>query len=117
MALTKDPDAVLDYVFDWTAWLDTGETIVSHDASVELGDVVIDSTNPSTEMVAVWVSGGTLGTNAEVRCRITTSEGRTDDRTIVLLIREVFAVEEEATASASTVQIPDFAIQSRFAKR
>lgn len=93
MALTKDPDAVLDYAFDWSAWLEDGETIDTHDASVEAGDAVIDSTSQSADTVVVWVSGGTIETNVEIRCRVTTTDGRIDDRTIVLLIREVFAVD------------------------
>ena len=44
MALTKDPDAVLDYTFDWSAWLADGETILTHAAVIEAGDAVIDST-------------------------------------------------------------------------
>lgn len=83
-----DPDAVLDYPFDWSAWLDDGETIVSHDVEVETGDAVLDSTVATTTAVVAWVSGGTVNTYAQVRCRITTSEGRTDDRTITLSVRE-----------------------------
>ncbi len=93
MALTKDPDAVLDYAFDWSAWLADGETIATHDASIEAGDAVIDSTSQTTDTVVVWLSGGTLDTNVELRCRVTTSEGRIDDRTIVVLIRETFAID------------------------
>lgn len=93
MALTKDPDAVLDYVFDWSAWLADGETILTHQVTVEAGDAVIDSTSQTTDTVVAWLSGGTLGTDVELRCRVTTTEGRIDDRTIVVLIREVFAVD------------------------
>lgn len=93
MALTKDPDAVLDYTFDWSAWLADGETILTHLATIESGDAVIDSTSQTGTTVVVWLSGGTLGTNVELRCRVTTTESRTDDRTIVVLIREVFAVD------------------------
>ena len=93
MALTKDPDAVLDYTFDWSAWLDDGETILTYNVSIEAGDAVIDSTSSTPTVVVVWLSGGTLGTNVELRCRTTTTEGRIDDRTIIVLIREVFAVD------------------------
>lgn len=93
MALTKDPDAVLDYAFDWSAWLADGETILTYSAAIESGDAVIDSTSQTPNTVIVWLSGGTIDTNVELRCQVTTSEGRTDDRTIVILIREVFAVD------------------------
>ncbi len=44
-------------------------------------------TDTSTSVTA-WISGGTAGTDAEVRCRITTSDSRTDDRTLLLKVRE-----------------------------
>ncbi len=93
MALKKDPDAVLDYVFDWSIWLAEGETIVTATVEVVSGDVVVDSVSFTDEAVTAWLSGGTLDTDAELRCRVTTSEDRTDDRTAVVLIRESFATE------------------------
>jgi hypothetical protein len=93
MALTKDPDSVLDYAFDWSPWLEDGETILTHQAMIEEGDVVIDSTAQTTTTVVVWLSGGTLGTNAKLRCRVNTTDGRQDDQIITLLIREVIAVD------------------------
>lgn len=87
---TKDPDAVLDYVFDWTLWLD-GDTIDTATATVDDDSdtpVVVDSTSNDSTTVTVFLSAGTAGTSAEVTCRITTSEGRTDDRTIRIRVRE-----------------------------
>lgn len=89
MALVKDPDAVLDYAFDWSAWLLDGETLLTHNATIESGDAVIDSSTQNNTTVVVWLSGGTIDTNVELRCRVTTNQGRTDDRSIILLIREV----------------------------
>jgi hypothetical protein len=43
MALTKDPDAVLDYVFDWSSWLAEGETITAAEVTAVSGDAVVDS--------------------------------------------------------------------------
>lgn len=83
-----DPNAVLDYVVDWTDWLDDGETIASHDIEVETGDVVLDSDSVVGAKTVAWVSGGTTGTSATVRHRVTTSAGRVDDRTITLSVRE-----------------------------
>ena len=33
----KDPDAVLDYGFDWSAWLEAGDTIVTSEWIVPEG--------------------------------------------------------------------------------
>ena len=77
----KDPSAVLDYVFDWTEWLATGETITDHTITADTG-ITVDSSTESGGKVTVWLSGGTAGENYKVACLITTSAGRTDERTI-----------------------------------
>jgi len=94
MAFLKDPDAVLDYVFDWKAatnqptvsgltdWLASGETISSHvitaDEGIDVDSSALSDTNTS---VTVWLSGGTVGAVYEVACKIVTSASRTDERT------------------------------------
>jgi hypothetical protein len=82
-----DPDAVLDYAVDWASWLPDGDSITSHNVAVESGDVVLDSDNLAGTVVTAWISGGTGGTEATVRFRVTTAQGRTDDRTIYLKVR------------------------------
>ena len=77
----KDPSAVLDYVFDWTGWLATGETITDHMITADTG-ITVDSWTEDDGKVTVWLSGGTAGINYKVACLITTTEGRTDERTI-----------------------------------
>lgn len=77
----KDPSAVLDYVFDWNEWLATGETITDHTITADTG-ITVDSSTESGGKVTVWLSGGTAGENYKVACLITTSAGRTDERTI-----------------------------------
>ena len=94
----KDPDAVLDYKFDWKAktngngdtdWLDSDETISTKTVTVDDGitkdsDALAD-TNTS---VAVWLSSGTAGVDYEIACEIVTSASRTDERTIKIQVRE-----------------------------
>lgn len=77
----KDPSAVLDYVFDWSDWLATGEVISSHVITVDTG-LTKDSSSEASGVVTVWLSGGTAGENYKVACLVTTSAGRTDERTI-----------------------------------
>ena len=83
----KDPSAVLDYVFDWTEWLATGETITDHTITADTG-ITVDSSTEDTGKVTVWLSGGTAGINYKVACLITTSAGRTDERTIWIKVVE-----------------------------
>ncbi len=91
----KDPSAVLDYVFDWTEWLATVETIA---VDSETGEklititadtgITVDSWTEDDGKVTVWLSGGTAGQNYKVACKITTSAGRTDERTLWIRVVE-----------------------------
>ena len=97
----KDPDAVLDYKFDWAAdtngsadldatdWLADGETISSHTIIAEAGITVDSSSLTDTNTsVTVWLSGGTAGEHYLVTCRIVTSDSHTDDRTIKFSVKQ-----------------------------
>lgn len=93
--IEKDPDAVLDYPFDWSAWLalNNGDQIAGAvfevDPSLSIVDQAFDATTAT-----VWLSGGTkpaAGPNKlRVTCRITTTNSppRIDDRSIFLRIVE-----------------------------
>ena len=83
----KDPSAVLDWAFDWTDWLATSETIANHTITADTG-IVVDSSTENAGIVTVWLSGGTAGINYKVACKITTSAGRTDERTIWIKVVE-----------------------------
>jgi hypothetical protein len=83
----KDPNAVLDYQWDWSSWLDEGETITTATVTAPDG-ITVDSQANTTTTVTAWLSGGSLSASYPVTCRVVTSDGRTDDRTISLYIRE-----------------------------
>lgn len=84
----KDPQAVLDYQWDWSAWLGDGETIASHQVIVPTG-LTLDSSAATDSAVTAWLSGGeVIGRSYAVSCRITTTAGRTDARSIYINIQE-----------------------------
>lgn len=89
--IDKDPDAVLDYPFDWSDYLaPIADTIVSAVFVVDGtpgGLVVVSSSNDATSATAI-VSGGVLGQRERLTCRITTAGGRVDDRSVYLRIKE-----------------------------
>jgi hypothetical protein len=85
---TKDPDATLDYVISWSSWLPTGDTIASAVWSVPAGLTEADASSITTTTTTCWLSGGTVGEVYRVTCRITTAQGRIDDRSISLRIQE-----------------------------
>jgi hypothetical protein len=83
---TKDPDARLDWKFDYDLWLEAEESILSAEILTE--GVTVDDRDVQPRSVKVWLVGGTAGVTAQVTCRITTILGRIDDRTIRIRIRE-----------------------------
>ena len=84
---TKDPNAVLDYVIDWSDWLGASETISSSAFTVATG-LTKDSESDTDTTAIVWLSGGTAGTDYLVTCRITTNQARTDDRSVTIRVRQ-----------------------------
>jgi hypothetical protein len=83
----KDPDAKLDYGFDWDDWLASVESISTVNWSVPEGLTKV-SEQDSGSVAKVWISGGTVGTEYTVRCRLTTSAGRIDDRSFIIEVQE-----------------------------
>lgn len=84
---TKDPDAYLDYTLDWSEWLGT-DTLSTAVWSVSPSDMTAPHTTTTTTLAAVWLSGGAHGSDYDVRCRVTTTAGRIDDRTIRVQVRQ-----------------------------
>lgn len=85
----KDPNAVLDYKFNWSDWLASGETISTITITAESGITVDSSTITDTgTTVTVWLSSGTAGNIYDVACLITTSDSRTDERTMKIRCQE-----------------------------
>jgi len=87
MRFLKDPDATLDFGFDWSDWLARGETITASEWVVDDG-ITEESDENTTTVTKVWLSGGTVGETYEATNRVTTSAGRIDDRTLSVRIRE-----------------------------
>jgi hypothetical protein len=82
----KDPDATLDWFYDWSEWLQEDEII--NDAEVFPNDLILENTFIGETGVTAWLSGGVAGTKYTVTCRITTSVGRVDDRSITISVKE-----------------------------
>ena len=83
----KDPDAVLDYGFDWSDWLQDGETISTSSWTVPTGLTEVGDSNTTTA-TKVWVSGGTAGDDYTITNHIVTSDSREDDRSHTLKVQE-----------------------------
>lgn len=48
--------------------------------------ITVDSSTESDGKVTVWLSGGTAGIDYKVACLITTTAGRTDERSIMIQV-------------------------------
>ena len=98
-----DPDAVLPYRMDWTAWLAAeGDTFagspgidVTPVSSPAPGSPAADLTvagSPapaySGGYVVWWLTDGIPGQEYQVRVRIATTAGRRDDRTVTVRVQE-----------------------------
>jgi len=82
----KDPNATLDYMFDWGPYLTPlVDTIQSVTWVLSSGLTKVSQSNTATT-ATVFVSGGALGDTETLTCRITTAGGRVDDRSIQLKI-------------------------------
>jgi hypothetical protein len=79
--IPKDPNAVLDYSWNWATWLGT-DTIANY--VIEVDGVTKDSDSRNGAVITAWLSGGAAGSIATATCRVTTAAGRVDDRTIYL---------------------------------
>lgn len=92
----KDPDAKLDYVFDFAAktngdpdaksdWLPAGDTIATYTLTPDAGITVASHAKTHNDTcVTYWLTGGTLGQYYRVTCHVVTAAGREEDRTMTI---------------------------------
>lgn len=81
-----DPQDTLDYAVDRSSWLQASETITVSTWSVPAG-LTKGADSIAAGMTIVWISGGTDSTNYDLTNVVTTSLGRTDERTITIMVR------------------------------
>jgi hypothetical protein len=88
--LLKDPDAVLDYSIDWGAeYLAADELIADSEWAVtpdEQGGVRIVGSDFDATQSTVKAAGGIAGRLYRLVNRVTTANGRIDDRAIVIRV-------------------------------
>jgi hypothetical protein len=85
--IDKDPDAELDYGFDWTDWLQTDETIQTSTWTVPDGLTYVSKQETGTE-TKVWIKGGTPRKKYILTNKIETNQGRIDNRSLKIAVIE-----------------------------
>ncbi len=78
----KDPNDKLDYEIDWSAWLATSTDTISASTWIVPSALTVFTSSFGTATTIVWLTGGTAGEVYDVTNRITTVNGRIEDRTI-----------------------------------
>lgn len=87
--LIKDPDASLDYGVDWSGYLEAGEAITLASWSVApAGDVTLAGEATGGTVATVQLAGGVRGRVYRLTNRITTTAGRTDERSITIRMEQ-----------------------------
>lgn len=86
----KDPDAFLDYSINWSDWLAEipGDSIADLYVNTTSGIQVPIQGVVDGSITAVMAKAGVVGVTEEITIRIATTQGRIDERTIKLLIRQ-----------------------------
>jgi len=80
-----DPDAIIDYIIDWTKWL-AGDNLAT--SAWSIANATEASSASTTKTATVFISAAKPGKVVTMRNRITTAGGRTEDRTLRALVRE-----------------------------
>ena len=75
----RDPNALLDYLVDWSPRLVDGDTISGSTWTAPAG-IVIESDSFTGTTTSVWLSGGTDGEIYVLTNHIVTAQGREDER-------------------------------------
>ena len=85
----KDPNADLDYGFDWTAWLGATDTITESTWTVPAeSGLTTHSPSISTDgkVTTVWLKSGNAGGVYSATNHIKTAAGREDERSLRVTI-------------------------------
>ena len=101
--LLKHPDATLDYGFDYSNWLDSGETISDSSWEVPSG-LVEEGSNFSATGTKIWLSGGTEDEEYTITNTIETTESATVEVRSFTLLVAVFRVTVEDVQAI--IQVP-----------
>lgn len=88
---THDPNAILDYYIDWSAWLEANnyDSIVTSAWTSSLAGATLTLDGESLGITHVWVQVPSTQTGRiTLTNHITTAAGRQDDRTITLILTQ-----------------------------
>lgn len=96
LVILKDPEAVVDYTFDWNdGYLDTtspAETISTSTWSIDPtpspAELTVDSESKTDTTATAFFTGGTVAKVYKATNHVVTSGGRTDERTLTIRVED-----------------------------
>lgn len=90
MTKFKDPNARLDYPYDWADWLTEGDSVTAATWVVTGNDdaLVVEAEGVGGTITTAWLVGGTLGELYKLTCHVTTANGREDDHSELFVIQD-----------------------------
>lgn len=80
----KDPDNTKKYTWDFSDWVETGESVTSHSFPDFPSGLTLVSDSLANNKVTAAISGGTIGESYDITCRAVTDAGQTYDLTATL---------------------------------
>lgn len=80
---SQDASAVLDYLIDWSAFIES-DPIIASTWTVEPAGLTTSLPSFTSTTATVWLQGGVAGTFYVITNHITTQGGRQDSRYIVV---------------------------------
>lgn len=87
--IVKDPDAILDYSQDWSAWLEDSDDALASVVVTPNGTMtVVGSPQIASGVVTARLEGGVAGSTESVTYHIVTVGGQEDERTLFFKIKE-----------------------------
>lgn len=84
----KDPNSVERHGMDWSGWLPEGDTIAVEAVFADSDAVTIDQVTEAAGVVCWRIEGGLDEGDYIITCRITTSSGLMDDRSVRVPVRQ-----------------------------
>lgn len=89
--VVKDPDARIDYEFEWAAAYPDGQAVIASLWSCvpdEAGGVAVAAASHDLVKTVVTLSGGIVGHRYRVSNRVTMSDGQIDERSLTVRVEE-----------------------------
>ena len=86
--IAKDPQARIDHVIDWSAYL-AGQSVIASVWSVSpVGGLTVEEAALEPGRTSVRVSGGAVGHVYRLTNRVTLSDGQVDERSVTVRVEE-----------------------------